>query len=68
MSNDLKPGDEVRLKSGGPIMTIAKIFSTDEGSKAQCEWFDNNQKPQKQSFHLHSLESYDGAGGAFSVG
>jgi len=45
-----KVGDTVRLKSGGPLMTISEIGSWDyssEGSQnneAMCVWFVGNKK------------------------
>lgn len=38
------PGDEVRLKSGGPIMTIASV----EDGKALCMWFDGTKQFEKE--------------------
>jgi uncharacterized protein YodC (DUF2158 family) len=38
MSNEFKPGMVVRLKSGGPLMTIAVEAKEDE-SHVHCEWF-----------------------------
>ena len=35
----IKKGMQVSLKSGGPIMTIAKL----EGGRAHCVWFDNRE-------------------------
>lgn len=33
-------GDVVRLKSGGPPMTIEKVFSgTEDGCMCSCTWF-----------------------------
>ena len=32
-------GDKVRLKSGGPSMTVEKIV----GSEVHCCWFENNE-------------------------
>ena len=62
MANDFKPGDEVQLKSGGPVMTIEKFINTDDGEKAVCDWFDKSEKPQSRSFPLHSLEKWEGIG------
>lgn len=35
MSDDLKPGDLVKLKSGGPTMT----YGSKEYASAWCYWF-----------------------------
>ena len=35
MSDELKPGDLVRLKSGGPVMT----YGREEYGSAWCYWF-----------------------------
>jgi uncharacterized protein YodC (DUF2158 family) len=40
---DLKIGDVVRLKSGGPKMTIAEIGDSDD-KRVKCIWFDGNKK------------------------
>lgn len=37
-SEDLKPGDVVRIKSGGPKITIATISD----GRVHCFWFDGN--------------------------
>ena len=39
--DDLKVGDVVRLKSGGPKMTVEDIR---EGGDIYCCWFDDNAK------------------------
>lgn len=36
----MNAGDVVKLKSGGPLMTIKFI----ENGEAYCEWFDNKTK------------------------
>jgi uncharacterized protein YodC (DUF2158 family) len=48
----IKPGDVVSLRSGGPRMTIATV----DGSSAYCEWFSDDQQPQSRSFALTSLK------------
>ena len=53
MSDDFKLGDVVRLKSGGPDMTITEIL--DDRTNAHCEWFDGQKTPQAKEFSLVSL-------------
>jgi uncharacterized protein YodC (DUF2158 family) len=35
-----KPGDTVRLNSGGPAMTVKAV----EGDLISCDWFDGTKK------------------------
>ena len=56
MSDDLKPGDIVMLKSGGPDMTVA-----DDGGSAgylNCMWFDATG-PQEQEFPVVGLKAVE---------
>jgi uncharacterized protein YodC (DUF2158 family) len=52
-----KPGDTVRLRSGGPLMTVQLISSDGE---VWCEWFDTKQEAQSRGIKATSLESDDG--------
>lgn len=52
-----KPGDTVRLKSGGPLMTVAMIRTDGE---VDCEWFDEKDQPQSRIFKPTSLVADDG--------
>lgn len=52
-----KPGDTVRLKSGGPLMTVHTVQTDGD---IWCEWFDKSEKPQGKSFPPHSLVEDDG--------
>lgn len=38
MSSEIKAGDVVRLKSGGPAMTVERVREMD-GKVADCAWF-----------------------------
>jgi uncharacterized protein YodC (DUF2158 family) len=62
MDEQLKPGDVVRLKSGGPEMTIEEIGDYSWGSgrmQARCKWFEG--KALKEStFELASLLKISG--------
>lgn len=48
-----KPGDVVRLLSGGPKMTVERIHSS--GDTATCIWFDVNHKLCRDSFGLYLI-------------
>jgi uncharacterized protein YodC (DUF2158 family) len=50
-----KPGDLVRLKSGGPIMTVSAITSRD---KVDCHWF-VGETLKATEFHSNALTSPD---------
>lgn len=52
MAGQIKAGDVVRLKSGGPDMTVEKV----EGTSAVCDWFDASGNPQRRHFAVASLE------------
>lgn len=48
----MEAGSVVRIKSGGPKMTIQAI----NGDNVVCVWFDNQNNPQKQIFKINTLE------------
>ena len=54
MPNGFNPGDVVRLKSGGPIMTVDK----DNGAgKLWCIWFvSGTEEPKSSLFPPDTLE------------
>ena len=53
MAETFKAGDTVRLKSGGPLMTVNHISRDGE---VWCEWFDDSNAPQKHYFRPEMLE------------
>ena len=59
---DLKIGDTVRLKSGGPLMTISGIGTDNNHHRNEdywlCEWFDG-KKPAMRSFNKEILIESD---------
>jgi uncharacterized protein YodC (DUF2158 family) len=61
----LKVGDVVRLRSGGPNMTITS-FANDRAGRPMvyCEWFDSNKK-HFDFFCMSSLTGVDRADGTF---
>lgn len=48
----IKVGEIVKLKSGGPVMTVAKKLSTTELS---CVWFDSHGVYQSEIFEEETL-------------
>ena len=54
MTNVLKAGDIVRLKSGGPKMTV--IDYEEAWSSWQCTWFDSKNTRQTDHFATPLLE------------
>ena len=40
---DVKIGDVVKLKSGGPSMTVTGIYHHGSGVVMNCEWFVNDE-------------------------
>lgn len=57
MSNgDIKVGDVVMLKSGGPKMTVSAVGKgVGDEPRAWCDWFEGT-KPQSSSFPATSLK------------
>lgn len=53
-----KAGDTVRLKSGGPDMTVETV----EGAYVFCAWFDKAHKPHARKFPMSALEGEDEVG------
>lgn len=57
---DIKTGDIVRLKSGGPKMTVDAIIPrTPIGSLTTCKWFDGNGNACSSEFALVALVRAD---------
>jgi uncharacterized protein YodC (DUF2158 family) len=55
MDTQLKVGDVVRLKSGGPDMTISRFESDGSTRTAYCGWF-VGKKLEGRTFPVHMLE------------
>ncbi len=54
MTDDIRPGDIVQLKSGGPNTSVARIEDEDGILRARCSWLDRNEK-QTRSFPIAML-------------
>ena len=50
-----KQGDVVKLRSGGPTMTIEELNMTSSIEVATCTWFDKDSAVQQQDFFVSSL-------------
>ncbi len=56
MDQIFETGDVVRLKSGGPNMTVVK-YEPKDGVEVTCQWF-NTDKLIEKSFHQDTLMKY----------
>jgi uncharacterized protein YodC (DUF2158 family) len=63
----MNPGDTVQLKSGGPVMTIARLEEMNGGTLAVCDWFVGNEQ-KRGSFQLTSLKPAAAPAPAVAVG
>lgn len=63
MTATFKIGDTVRLRSGGPLMTVKSVSTNDDGvPHVRCIWFDNN-KEGTGYYPAATVEADDGAPG-----
>jgi uncharacterized protein YodC (DUF2158 family) len=72
-ATEFKPGDLVRVKSGGPIMTVEQVGKTamQQEEAVWCVWFKkvgNKQVAQKETFLPMVLEKAEKPRASFSVG
>jgi uncharacterized protein YodC (DUF2158 family) len=70
---DFNPGDTVRLKSGGPLMTVEQVGQTHITSEdaVWCSWFEkvgNRQVVQRNTFPPIALEKAQRPRISISVG
>lgn len=58
MSDAIKAGDIVQLKSGGPRMTVSQVGERAHGAGpgAWCEWFDAKSTLQNAVFSPEALQ------------
>jgi len=57
---DFQPGETVRLKSGGPVMTVEKVdISAMLGKAVWCCWFErvgSAQELKRETFPIATVE------------
>jgi uncharacterized protein YodC (DUF2158 family) len=49
--DEFKEGDVVRLKSGGPNMTVETV----DDDEVRCAWFDDKNQIHRENFLLTSI-------------
>lgn len=54
--SNFEVGDVVRLKSGGPLMTVQQAKYADN---VMCTWFGENNKRLSEGFHPRTLKLED---------
>lgn len=60
MADSLQPGDVVQLNSGGPLMTVVKLWTNDKGVQmVSCCWF-NSTKEDNGHFPIQALTKEGG--------
>lgn len=52
----INKGDVLRLKSGGPKMTVTNVGDGPLGSFVECAWFDQAGKKCEDTFPPEALE------------
>lgn len=57
MGNEIKVGDLVTLKSGGPRMTVVHKFE----DTTFVAWFTDDEKPHRDHFPADALERWVGS-------
>lgn len=46
----MQPGNTVRLKSGGPLMTIESVETIGDKTIVHCVWFDHDHNERRESY------------------
>ena len=58
---EIKKGDQVQLKSGGPIMTVQSLDDYSAAgieNGAMCVWFGDKNQPMEKVFDVETLVIY----------
>lgn len=61
MSNQFQKGDVIRLKSGGPAMTVTSVGEAHMSSAMSvwCVWFDVKGEQKNGTFPIEAVEKDD---------
>ncbi|MCA9623147.1 MAG: DUF2158 domain-containing protein [Myxococcales bacterium] len=57
MADQIKKGDTVQLKSGGPPMTVEEV----DGDEIVCVWFDHKNQLERSVFQVATLTKASGS-------
>ena len=60
MADEIKPGNVVKVKSGGPNMTVSAISDNLGTETVWCSWFDDKNKNQSGTFPLNTVVKVEG--------
>ena len=52
----MQVGDAVRLKAGGPSMTVESVKRTAQGTQVHCVWFDHDHNEKRAQYPEPALE------------
>ena len=52
----MRVGDTVRLKAGGPSMTVESVKNAAGGSQVHCVWFDHDHNEKRAQYPESALE------------
>jgi uncharacterized protein YodC (DUF2158 family) len=55
----MQPGKAVRLKSGGPRMTVESVETVGGKTTVHCVWFDNEHNERRGSYPATELVEDD---------
>jgi uncharacterized protein YodC (DUF2158 family) len=56
----MQTGEKVRLKSGGPLMTVDSIEQINGRTVVHCTWFDHDHNEKRGSYPEGMLVKDDG--------
>ncbi len=56
--SEIKIGDVVMLKSGGPAMSVKRIQLDEKAPIIYCEWFVDNKQIAGNEFHPATLTPF----------
>ncbi|MGA8221158.1 MAG: DUF2158 domain-containing protein [Candidatus Acidiferrales bacterium] len=56
MTDEIKQGTMVKLKAGGPLMTVNFLENLGDTEEAACTWFDDKHTSHRGCFPVSSLK------------